>query len=31
MSDINAFTHTLRRGNAPLLISIPHRRDLDSA
>ena len=24
MSDINAFTHTLRRGNAPLLISIPH-------
>lgn len=24
MTDINAFTHTLRRGNAPLLISIPH-------
>ena len=24
MSDITAFTHTLRRGSAPLLVSIPH-------
>ena len=24
MSDINAFTHTLRRGSAPVLVSIPH-------